>query len=75
MAPWLKKVEMLRAGEETTKRPRKAMAVRLRMKVVLRGVLRVMILSGIFFFFWPVCEATVCMFRDWPLVALNPCPC
>ncbi|KAF2546618.1 hypothetical protein F2Q70_00021823 [Brassica cretica] len=34
-APWLKKVEMLRAGEETTKRPREAMAVELRMKVVL----------------------------------------
>ena len=51
MAPWLKKVEMLRAGEETTKRPREAMAVRLRMKVVLRGVLRVIILSGIFFIF------------------------
>ncbi|WZZ87768.1 hypothetical protein YC2023_116347 [Brassica napus] len=40
MAPWLKKVEMLRTGEETTKRPREALAVRLRMKVVLRGVLR-----------------------------------
>ncbi|XP_013594609.1 PREDICTED: uncharacterized protein LOC106302697 [Brassica oleracea var. oleracea] len=32
-APWLKMVEMLRAGEETTKQPREAMAVRLRMKV------------------------------------------
>uniref|UniRef100_A0A0D3D5S1 Uncharacterized protein n=1 Tax=Brassica oleracea var. oleracea TaxID=109376 RepID=A0A0D3D5S1_BRAOL len=31
-APWLKMVEMLRAGEETTKQPREAMAVRLRMK-------------------------------------------
>ncbi|KAF3498393.1 hypothetical protein DY000_02053630 [Brassica cretica] len=31
---------MLRAGEETTKRPREAMAVRLWMKVLLRGVLR-----------------------------------
>ncbi|KAL0669347.1 hypothetical protein Bca4012_032051 [Brassica carinata] len=51
-APWLKKVEMLRAGEETTKRPREAMAVRLRMKVVLQGVLRVTILSGIFFLFF-----------------------
>ncbi|KAF3511282.1 hypothetical protein F2Q69_00005393 [Brassica cretica] len=51
MAPWLKKVEMLRAGEETAKRPREAMAVRLRMKVVLRGVLRVMILLGICFIF------------------------